>query len=124
MYLVRDGVLGGINGALYERWNPILPMHSLEISQSMKLTRFFEIKRNVKLCNNDAAKSRDQESYDPAYKFDLPYKALVANTNTISAKDYDNQVISDSSWPHCGYVEAGYGICGRLSRKMKFKKGG
>ena len=25
--LVRDGVLGGNNGALYERWNPNFPMY-------------------------------------------------------------------------------------------------
>ena len=56
----------------------------------MTLTSFCEIKRNIKLCKNDSAKSRDQEGYDPAYKFDLPYKALVANTNTISAKDDEN----------------------------------
>ena len=70
--LVRDGVLGGSNGALYERWNPNSPMYSPEISQSMTLTSFGEIKRNIKLCNNDAAKSRDQEGYYPACKFDLP----------------------------------------------------
>ena len=64
--LVRDGILGGSNGALYERWNPNSPMYSPEIAQSMTLTGFFEIKRNIKLCKNDAAKSRYQECYDPA----------------------------------------------------------
>ena len=58
---VRFGIIGGSNGALYEQWNPNLPMHSPEIAQYMTLTRFCEIKRNIKLCNKDAAKSRDQE---------------------------------------------------------------
>ena len=31
--LVRDGVLGGSNGALYGQWNPNSPMYSPEISQ-------------------------------------------------------------------------------------------
>ena len=60
-----------------------LQMYSPEISQAMKLTRFGEIKRNINLCNNNAARSKYQESYDLAYKFDPPYKALVTNTNTI-----------------------------------------
>ena len=80
----------------------------------MILTRFGEIKKNINLCNNDAAKSRDQEGYNPAYKFDLPHKALVENTNAISAKADANQVIGESSWPHCGYGEARSGICGKL----------
>ena len=49
----------------------------------MTIPSFGEIKRNIKLCNNDAANSRDQEVYDPAYKFDSPYKSLVSNTNSV-----------------------------------------
>ena len=109
---------------MYEQWNPNSPMYSPEIAQAVTLTRFGEINRNINMCNNNAANIRDQEGYNPAYKFDLPYKSLVANTNAISVKDDENQVIDDSSWPHCGYGDAGYGICGRLSQKKKFAKGG
>ena len=63
----------------------------------MTLTRFGEIKRNIKLFNNDTDKSRDQEGYNTAYNFYLPYKALVSNTNATSAKDDNNQVIDKSS---------------------------
>ena len=63
---MRDGVLGGSYGNLYERWNPNLPIYSPEIAQAMTLTKFGEIKRYINLCDNDAAKSRDQEGYDPA----------------------------------------------------------
>ena len=56
-------------------------MYGTEISQAMTLTRFGEIKRNIKLCNNDPAKIREQEGYNPAQKFDLRYKDLVENTN-------------------------------------------
>ena len=90
----------------------------------MTLTRFGKIKRNIKLCKNDAAESRDQEGYDPVYTFDLPYKDLVANNNSISEKSHENKVIDDSSWPHCEYGEAGSGICGRLYQNKKFAKGG
>jgi hypothetical protein len=47
--LVRDGVLGGSHGALDQRWNPHSPMYCHDIAQSMTLTRFGEIKRNIKL---------------------------------------------------------------------------
>ena len=43
------------------------------------------------------------------YKFDLPYKDLVANTNAISEKYDEKQVIYESSWTHCEYDEAGSG---------------
>ena len=72
---------------------------------------------SIKLRNNDAEKIRYQEGYETTYKFDLPYKALVENTNVLSAKYDENQVIDDFSWPHCGYCEAGSGICGRLFKK-------
>ena len=74
--------------------------------------------------SNDAENSRDQEGYNPAYKYDLSYKALVANTNSISDNYDKNQVVDDSYWPHCGYGEDGSVICGRLSQNKKFAKGG
>ena len=33
-------------------------------------------------------------------------------------------MIDESSWPHCGYSEAGSGICVRLSQNKNFAKGG
>ena len=88
------------------------------------MTRFGGIKRNIKLRNNYAENIIDQEGYYPPYKFDLPHKDLVANTNRISAKADENQVIYESSWPHCGYGEAGSIIFGRLYQTKKFTKGG
>ena len=89
----------------------------------MILPTFGKNKRNINPCNKYPAKSKYQEGYDPAYKLDLPYKDLVENTNTISEKAEENQVIDESSCPYCGYGEAGSGICGRLSPKQ-FAKGG
>ena len=80
--------------------------------------------KKIQLCNKDAEESRDQEVYNPAYKFDLPYKVLFANTNAISEKTDDNQVINESSWPHSGYVETGSVICRILSQNKNFSKGG
>ena len=33
-------------------------------------------------------------------------------------------MIDESSWTHCGYGEAGSGICGRLSQNKNFSKCG
>ena len=85
-------------------------MYSLEIAEFMTLTTFSKIKMNIKLCSNYAEKNRDQEGYDPTYKSDLPYKALVEKTNTITENADENQGFDESSFPHCGYGEAGSGI--------------
>ena len=122
--LIWDGVLGGSHGALYQRWDPNSPKYSPDIVAAMSLSRFGEIKRFIKLCNNDKGRKRGEPGYDPAYKFDLPYRVLVDNTNTITAKADENLTIDETSWPHCGYGEAQSGICGRLSQNKKIVKCG
>ena len=80
----------------------------------MKLTRFGETNRNIKVCNNDSDKSTYKKNYDPAYIYDLPYKDFVSNTKSISVKTDNNQMIDKSSWTRCGYGEAGSEICGSM----------
>ena len=58
--LVRDGVLGGTQGALHRRWDKLGPCYSPEIARMMTLTRFGELKRNIKLCNNDKAPKKGE----------------------------------------------------------------
>jgi hypothetical protein len=89
----------------------------------MTLTRFYELKWNLKLCNNDTVPRRNENGYNPAYKYDLIYKTLVHNTNVISKKADENQVIDETTWGHSGYGESGTGITGRL-RNKKVSKGG
>lgn len=122
--LFHDGVLGGSNGALYRRWNKnIACCYSKDIATSMTLTRYGEIKRNLKLCNNDTAPKRSQQGYNPGYKYDLIYKAIVHNTNAITLKADETQVIDETTWGHSGYGESKTGITGRL-RNKKVSKGG
>ncbi len=121
--LVQDGVLGGSDGALYQRWDTSSPMYSSLIANSMTLTRYGELKRNKKLCVNISSPKPDQPGYDPAYKYDLIYKTLVHNTNAISKKADENQVLDESTWGHGGFGEAGSGITTRLMNK-KVSKGG
>ena len=58
--LVRDGVLGGSQGAIYRRWDRNSVCYDPEIASAMSYTRFCEIKRNKKLCNNDKVPQRGQ----------------------------------------------------------------
>jgi hypothetical protein len=63
--VMRDGVGGGSNGALYRRWMECAD-HNDEIDQSMRHGRWLQIKRVMKLCNNDGVPKRGQEGYDLA----------------------------------------------------------
>ena len=121
--LFLDGALGGSNGALYRRWDPSSIMFSKQIADAMTLTRYGELKRNKKLCVNEFHHDRQHPKYNPAYKYDLVYKAIVTNTNAISAKADESQVIDETTWGHSGYGESGSGITGRLQNK-KVSKGG
>ena len=58
--LVRDGVLGGSQGALHRRWEVNGPCYDPSIANAMTLARFGEIKRSLKLCNNYEAPKRGQ----------------------------------------------------------------
>ena len=61
--LVRDGVLGGTQGALHRRWDGIGPCYSPDIVRVMTLTRFGELKRSIKLCNNYQCAKKGQHKY-------------------------------------------------------------
>ena len=89
----------------------------------MILTWYAEIKRHVKLCVNGIAPKRGERNYNPAYKYDLIYKAIVFNTNSILHKADENQVIDETTWGHRGFGESGTGLTGRL-RNKKVSKGG
>jgi hypothetical protein len=122
--LFHDGSLGGSNGAIYQRWDPKNDNYSEKITNAMTITRYGELKRNLKLCNNDVCPKRGEPEYDPSYKYDLVYKAIVHNTNAISRKADETQVIDETTWGHSMYGESGQtGVTGRL-RNKKISKGG
>eukprot|EP00957_Ditylum_brightwellii_P159870 12169399-Ditylum_brightwellii.AAC.1 len=89
----------------------------------MTITRYAEIKRNLKLCNNVASPKRGEPGYDPSYKYNLIFKCIVHNTNTISKKGNETQVIDETTWGHAGYAKKGTGATCRL-RNKKVNKGG
>ena len=122
--VVRDGVRGGSNGALYRRWMENCADHDDEIDQSMRHGRWLQIKRVVKLCNNQAAPKRGMEGYDPAYKYDMLWYVLFANVNAISKHAELDLCGDETTWGHGGFGEAGSGLVGRIMGKPGISKGG
>jgi hypothetical protein len=121
--VVRDGVRGGSNGALHRRWMECAD-HDDEIDQSMRHGRWLQIKRVVKLCNNDGVPKRGEEGYDPAYKYDMLWEALFANVNAITKHAELDLCGDETTWGHGGFGEAGSGLVGRIMGKPGISKGG
>ena len=121
--LVKDGVRGGSNGALYRRWQTGSDME-MSILRSMTFRRFLQIKRVIKLCNNSTAKKRGEEGYDPAYKFDYIWATIVHNINAITKEAELDLCGDESSYATASFGEKGLGIVGRIQNKPGVSKGG
>ena len=74
--LLHSGVLGKLDGNLYKRWDEKDVLYCSKISECMNYTRWLQIKRVVKLCDNDAAPKRGKVDYNPAYKYDYGFMFL------------------------------------------------
>ena len=115
--VVRDGVLGGSNGALYRRWMNGETMYDSVIHDSISHDRFLQIKRTIKLCNNYEAKRKGELGYEPAYKYDLIFKALVANCNALTKKADLDLCGDETTFAHMGYGESDTGLLKRLGQQ-------
>ena len=107
--VVRDGEKGGGDGAIYRRWQPGLASLDEFIQSSLSLERWVQLKRILKLCNNDPAPKRGQPHYDPCYKYDLIFRAVVMNTISLSGKGELDLTGNETSWGHQGFGEKGGG---------------
>ena len=122
---VCNGVKGSTKSAIHHRWmkGSTSTSYDYKIANTMRLTRFGELKCSIKLCHNGSCPQRGQVNYDPAYKFDIIWKTMVHNCNSIILRAKENQTIDEIMWSHSGHGEAGSGITGRL-RNKKVNKGG
>jgi hypothetical protein len=121
--VVRDGVRGGSNGALYRRWMEGADNDEL-IAESIHHCRWLQIKRCIKLCNNETAPKRGEPAYNPAYKYDMLYNVLIENLNAITAEAELDLSGDETTWGHGGFGEAGSGLIGRILNKPGITKGG
>ena len=100
--VVRDGVKGGSNGAIHRRYLNGAD-YDIQIASSLTYRRFLQIKRVIKLCNNESSPKRGQLGYDPAYKYDLLFKVLINNVNALTAKAELDQCGDETTWGHGGF---------------------
>ena len=112
--LVRDGVRGGGDGAIYRILNVISSKNDKHISSSLSLSRWFNLKRLLKLNNNALSPKRREVGYDPAYKYDMIYRTVVDNVIALTRSAYMDLTGDETSWAHQGYGESGSNIVKRI----------
>jgi hypothetical protein len=123
--VVRDGVKGRSNGAIYRRWMDGADFDPL-VAASITHTRWLmQIKRVMKLNNNQTSPKRGEEGYNPAFKFDLIYAdVMISNLNAVTKHADLDQCSDETTWGHGGYGEAGSGLAGRIMGKPGITRGG
>jgi hypothetical protein len=123
--VVQDGVRGGSNGAIFRRFakSKYNTAYDPLICKAMTKTRWLEIKRVYKLCNNLTAPKKGAPGYDPAYKYKMIWDVLIHNTNAITGHGGLDLCGDETSWPHQGFAEAGSGIIQSLVGKPVSKGG-
>ncbi len=60
--------------------------------------RWLQIKTIKNLCNNDTVPKYGQPNYDPTYKYDYIFKALVHNVNFITKRAELDTTIDGTSF--------------------------
>jgi hypothetical protein len=117
MAVVRDGVLGGSDGAIYRRWSRGKSNYDMEIAGAITHTRWLQDKRVYKICDNDLAPKKGEPDYDPAYKYDYIYKCLVHNINEFTQLGDLDLCGDETTCGHGGFGEAGSGLLPRRMNK-------
>ena len=94
------------------------------ISSSITCSRWLQLKRVIKLCNNDTAPKFGEPNYNPAYKYNLIYDVLCHNVNAITHLADLDLCGDETTWGHQGFGERGSGILQRIAIKPHVTKGG
>jgi hypothetical protein len=122
--VIRDGVHGGTDGAIYRRWRQGETTFDKEIAKSISHTRWLQLKRTYKLCDNQAAPKKGDKGYNPGYKFDYIFKCIINNINELSHSSDLDLCGDETTWAHNGFGEAGTGLLARVMGKPGVTKGG
>ena len=123
--LVRDGVRGSSKGAILRRFDKRTDNSAYDklIDAAFTKTRWLDLKRCVKLCDNGQVKKRGEEGYDPAYKYDYIFKVICHNVNAITAEASLDLCGDETTFGHQGYGEADSGLLVSVKGKPKITKG-
>ena len=94
------------------------------LSSSLSLSRWFNLKRLLKLNNNDLSPKRGEVGYNPAYKYDMIYRTIVDNVIALTGHAEMDLTGDETSWAHQGYGESGSNLVKRIQNKPGVSKGG
>ena len=124
--IVMDGVRGGSNGALLRRMDTRTGNTAYDeyIAEAFSKTRWLELKRYYKLCNNLTAPKRGQPGYDPAYKYDFIYKTIVHNINALTLFAGLDLCGDESTFGFNGWGEYDSGLLSLILNKPGVTRGG
>ena len=124
MCLVRDGVIGGSDGAIHRRWKIDEKSYDKDMANAITYTWFLQLKRTYKLCDNDKAiKDRKSPHYNPAYKYDYIFKVLIHNLNSITKYADLDKCSDETTAGHGGYGEKQTGTLKHVHGKPHVTKG-
>jgi len=121
-----DGVLGDSKGAFLTRFDMRKGnmMFSKDIADCFTKSRWLELKRCYKLCNNLLAKKKGSPQHEPAYKFDYIFDVICHNTNAITLFTELDMCHDETSHTFNGWGEAGTGSIGLVLGKPGITRGG
>ena len=122
--IVIDGALGGSRGAILRRFDDSREdnlSYCKYVTDAFSKTRFLEVKRVMKLCDNSTAPKKGQPGYDPAYKYDYIFKCIVHNTNAITFKAGLDLCGDETTFGHMGFGPSDTGLLVRQKNKMVSK---
>ena len=123
--LVMDGVRGGSDGAILRRFDKRENNTAFDklINKSFTKTRWLELKRVTKLCNNLTAKKRGQDGYNPAYKYDYIFNTIIHNVNALTLRACLDLCGDETTFGHQGFGEPDSGLLSKILGKPGITKG-
>ena len=117
LVLIRDGVHGGSNGALHCRWKVGTATYNPVVANSILYTCWLQVKQTLKLCDNETAPKRGQDGYEPAYKYNYLFFAIIENLNAVTERAELDLCGDETTYGHMGYGEAGSGLVSQIMNK-------
>ena len=89
-----------------------------EITMSINVQLWIQVKRVKKMCDNDTEKKVGEEVYEPCYKFDYIWISLVHNMNILIEEDDLGLCGDDTSWSTASYGESGAVVTDRVNNNL------
>ena len=98
-------------------------MFDADISNPTNHSRWLQIKRYIQLCDNDAAKNKGGEGYNPAYKYDYAWEALIHNINAFTYEAALDLYGDETTASHNTFGETEAGLFRYIRNKPRVTKG-